>query len=32
MQRIRFLLAVPVACALACGDATRPAPPPPTFP
>jgi hypothetical protein len=25
MQRARFLLAVPVACALACGDATQPA-------
>jgi len=29
MQRASLLLAVPVACAFACGDATQPVPPPP---
>jgi hypothetical protein len=29
MQPVRLLLAVPVACVFACGDATQPAPPPP---
>jgi len=32
MQRVRLLLAVPVACVFGCGDATQPALPPVTSP